>query len=168
MTSGTRTVLRVVAVAFFIFFLGFIVIAAPVFWGQYKILRDSPSVQAEVVSSRVLAFPTTGGGELYDIEIEFAYSVDGRQQLGVIRSNHESTNRARKEKQAAQFAVGSHHPIRYSPTEPRDIRAQVGWNVHFFAVPIFIIGSGAIFGVVGLIFLLVARIGRRKEVQRTT
>jgi hypothetical protein len=157
MTSATRTVLRVIAAAFFLFFLGFAGISAPLFRGQYKILRDWPTASGTVVSSDVISFPTTGGGELYDIEVRFIYVVNGRGVESAIRSNHESTSRARKEKQAAQFVRGERYPIRYNPAEPRDIRAQAGWNVHFFAVPIFVIGVGAIFGAIGAILLLAAR-----------
>jgi hypothetical protein len=161
MTSGTRTLLRVIATAFFVFFFGFVLMSAPLFWTQYKILRGWPAAQAQVLSSQVISSPTTGGGELYDIEVEFAYIVNGQPHTSAIRSNHESTNRSRKEKQAEQFPLGSRHSIRYNPVEPRDIRAQVGWNVHFFAVPIFVVGVGAIFALIGAILLLVAaRSGR--------
>ncbi len=155
MTSGTRAVLRVIASAFFIFFLGFLGISAPLYWSQYQILRGWPSVEAEVISSRVLVLQSQGG-PLHDIEVHFAFSVGGRPYVGVIHSNHLSTSRARKEKQAAEFPVGSHHRIRYSPDDPSDVRAQVGYNVHFFAVPVFISGVGAIFLVIGLVLWLVS------------
>ncbi len=161
MIPATRAVLRVIAVAFFIFFLGFLGLSAPMYWTQYKILRDWPSVDARVVSSIVIAVPTQGGGDLHDIEVRFAYVVDGRPYVGVIHSNHLSTNRARKEKQAEQFPVGSRHPIRYNPADPTDIRAQVGYNVHFFAVPIFVSGAGAIFLVLGLLIWWVSSRGQR-------
>lgn len=153
MTAGTRAVLRVIASGFFIFFLGFLGISAPLYWGQYKILRDWPAAEAEVTSSRVLALQAQSG-PLHDIEVHFAFLADGRPAAGVIHSNHLSTSRARKEKQAAAFPVGSHHPIRYNPVDPSDVRAQVGYNVHFFAVPVFISGVGAIFLVVGLVIWL--------------
>ncbi len=155
MTAGTRAVLRVIASAFFIFFLGFVGISAPLYWSQYKILRDWPAADAEVTSSRVLVLPSPSG-PLHDIEVRFAFSVDGRPCAGVIHSNHLSTSRARKEKQAAEFPVGSWHSIRYNPVDPGDVRAQVGYNVHFFAVPIFISGVGAIFLVIGLVIWVVS------------
>ncbi len=149
MISGTRAVLRFIAIAFFLFFLGFLGISAPLYWSQYKILRTWPAVEAEVISSRVLVLQSQSG-PLHDIEVHFAFSVDGRPYVGVIHSNHLSTSRARKEKQAAGFPVGSRHRLRYNPADPSDVRAQVGYNVHFFAVPIFISGVGAIFLVIGL------------------
>lgn len=161
MTSGTRTILRVIAVAFLVFFIGFVLMATPAFWAQYNILRGWPAVEATVVSSEVITIPTTSGGQLFDIEVEFAYAVNGRPYVGVIHSNHESTNRARKQKQAAQFVRGNRYPLRYNPVEPRDLRAQAGWNVHFFAVPIFIAGVGAIFGIIAAILLLIAGRGQR-------
>jgi len=161
MIPATRAVLRVIAVAFFIFFLGFLGMSAPMYWSQYQILRDWPAVEATVVTSVVIAIPTTGGGDLHDIEVRFAYIAAGRPYVGVIHSNHLSTNRARKEKQAQQFPIGSRQPIRYNPADPRDIRAQAGYNVHFFAVPIFVSGIGLIFLVFGLLIWLVSSRGQR-------
>ena len=155
MTSSTRAVLRVIASAFFIFFLGFLGISAPLYWGQHKILRGWPAVEAEVTSSRVLVLQSQSG-PLHDIEVHFAFSVDGRPYVGVIHSNHLSTSRARKEEQAEEFPVGSRHLIRYNPADPSDVRARVGYNVHFFAVPIFISGVGAIFLVIGSVIWLVS------------
>ncbi len=155
MTSATRAVLRVIASAFFLFFLGFLGISAPLYWSQYKIVRTWPAVEAEVTRSTVLALQTQSG-PLHDIEVHFAFSVDSRPYVGVIHSNHLSTSRARKLKQAAEFLVGSRHLIRYNPVDPGDVRAQVGYNVHFFAVPIFISGVGAIFLVIGLVIGLVS------------
>ena len=153
MTSGTRAVLRIIAIALFIFFLGFLGLSVPLYWGQYRILRTWPAAEGEVVGSRVLTRGTPSG-PLNDIEVQFAYAVSGRPQIGVIHSNHLSTSHARKEKQAAQLPVGSRHSIRYNPADPRDIRAQVGYNMHFFAVPIFVSGVGAIFVVISLVIWL--------------
>jgi hypothetical protein len=150
MTPGTRAVLRVIASAFFIFFLGFLGISAPLYWSQYRILGSWPTVEAEVTGSRVLVLQSQSG-PLHDIEVHFAFTVDGRPYTGVIHSNHLSTSRARKEKQAGEFPMGSHHLIHYNPRDPGDVRAQVGYNAHFFAVPIFISGVGAIFLVIGLV-----------------
>lgn len=161
MIPATRAVLRVIAVAFFIFFLGFLGLSAPMYWGQYKILRDWPAVEGTVVSSIVIAVPTAGAGGLHDIEVRFSYLVNGRRYMGIIHSNHLSANRARKEKQAEQFPAGSRHALRYNPQDPRDIRAQVGYNVHFFAVPVFVSGVGAIFLVLGLLIWLVSSRGQR-------
>lgn len=155
MTAATRAILRVIASGFFIFFLGFLGISAPLYWSQYKILRDWPAADAEVTSSRVLVLESQSG-PLHDIEVHFAFSATGRPYAGVIHSNHLSASRARKEKQAAEFPVGSHHRIRFNPADPSDIRAQVGYNVHFFAVPVFISGVGAIFLLIGMVIWLVS------------
>ncbi len=160
MIAATRAMLRFIAVAFFIFFVGFLGLSLPMFWAQYKILRDWPAVQAEVVRSNVVVVESPSR-PLHDIEVEFAYAVNGTPYSGVIHSNHLSTSRARKEKQAERFPVGSRQAIRYNPQDPRDIRAQVGYNVHFFAVPIFVLAVGAIFLVVGLLIWLVSSRGVR-------
>ncbi len=157
MQPGTRSLLKVIAAGNLIVFTIFLAFAVPPFWRQWHILRTWPAAEATVVRSGVLELPTASGSSLYDIYVEFAYSVDGRSHRGAVNSNHQSINRERKEKQAARFPEGSRHSIRYNPAEPTDIRAQVGYNKTFFAVPIFISGAGAIFGLAGAVLLWASR-----------
>lgn len=157
MQAGTRTLLKVIATGNLIVFLIFLAFSLPMYWRQLHILRTWPAVEAEVTRSAVVEIPTRDGGHLYDTYFEFAYSVDGQPYTGAVSSSHQSIHRERKEKQAAGFPQGSRHPIRYNPEAPGDIRIQVGYNVHFFAVPIFISGVGAVFGVIALVLFVVAR-----------
>jgi hypothetical protein len=149
--AATRTVLRLSAAANLIVCLGFLALAAPSYRQQYRILATWPAVEATVVRSRVLALPTDSSQTLYDAEYTFAFWLrDGMHQAS-LGSNHLSSNRERKEKQVARFPEGTRHSILYNPADPTDIRMQPGYNVHFFAVPVFISGVGLIFGVIALL-----------------
>ncbi len=163
MKADSRTALRVIAVANLIFCAVGLVFALPVFWQEYRILRDWPGTQATVVRSQVVPLETKSGQKLYALYVEFAYRVKGRGYLGAISSPHQSTSFERKKKQADRFVPGTEQWIRYNPENPADIRAQVGYNVHYFAVPVFISGVAGLFGVLALIFFLLARAGVDRE-----
>jgi hypothetical protein len=163
MHNATSTVLKVVAVGFSIFFLGFLVLSARMFWGQYRILKTWVAVDARVVSSRVVVVPTSSGEMLYDAEYIFAFNADGRPTIAVTNSNHQSTSRERKEKQVARFPPGIAATILYNPADPTELRMQPGYNVHFFAVAVFVIGLGAIMGLLALSFWSAARWLQRRE-----
>ncbi len=152
--------LCVLAVVNLVLFVVGLVFAMPGYLMQYRILRDWPGADAVVVRSEVVSLTTGSGQTLYDTAVEFAYSVQGRPYLGGVSSPHQSTSYQRKKKQIGRFPPGSHHWIRYNPAHPGDVRAEVGYNVHFFAVPVFITGVAAMFGVLALMFFLIARAGR--------
>ena len=158
---AVRTTLRVIAVACLIFFLIGLLFAVPPFIQQMKVLRRWPSADAQVIHSDVVPLRTDSGQMLYDTLLVLSYQVDGRPYVSSVGSLHQSTSYERKKKQAERFPPGSHTEVRYNPGDPRDIRIQAGYNVHFFAVPVFISGVAAIFGVLGLVFLLISR--RRPE-----
>lgn len=155
MSHSTRVTLRVIGVANLIFFAVGLFFAIPGYRTQYRILRDWPVADAVVVRSQVVPLETTGQ-PLYDTAVQFAFDVHGRTYMGVVTSPHQSTSYERKLKQIARFPPGSHHAISYNPAHPADIRADVGYNVHFFVVPVFITGVACIFLVLALIFFAIA------------
>jgi hypothetical protein len=126
------------------------VMSASAFQRQIKLLHSWPAVEATVVRSRVVPLATDSGEVLYDAEYTFAFSLPDGVHIASAGSNHQSTSQVRKLKQIARFPAGSRHRILYNPVDPSDIRIQPGYNVHFFAVPLFIAGAGLIFGLVGL------------------
>ncbi len=167
MKADSRTALRVIAVANLIFCAVGIVFALPIYWEEYRILRNWPGTPARVMRSQVVPLETKSGQKLYALYVEFAYQVNGRNYLGAVSSPHQSTSFQRKKKQADRFVPGTEQWIRYNPQNPTDIRAQVGFNVHYFAVPVFISGVAALFGALALIFFLLARAGARDAVRLT-
>jgi len=155
MTHPTRVTLRVVGVANLIFFVVGLLFAIPAYRTQYRILRNWPSADAVVVRSEVVPVEVSGQ-QLYDTAVQFAFDVNGRTYMGVVTSPHQSTSYERKLKQITRFPPGSRHSIRYNPAHPADIRADVGYSVHYFVVPVFITGVASIFLVLALIFFAIA------------
>jgi len=160
MKPALRTTLRVIAVACLVFFLIGLLFAVPPFIEQMKVLRSWASADAQVLRSEVVPLRTDSGQMLYDTRLVLAYQVDGRPYVSSVGSLHQSTSYERKKKQAERFPPGSRTEARYNPGDPTDVRIQAGFNVHFFAVPVFIGGVAAIFGLLGLLFFLVSRRGR--------
>ena len=156
MKRAIRTTLRVIAVACLVFFLIGLLFAVPPFLQQLKVLRTWPAADAQVVHSQVVPLHTDSGQMLYDTLLVLSYQVNGRPYVSSVGSLHQSTSYERKKRQADRFAPGSHTEVRYSPSDPRDVRIQASYNVHFFAVPIFISGVAAIFGLLALLFFRLA------------
>ena len=149
--------LRVIAVACLIFFLIGLLFAVPPLIQQWKVLRTWPAADAQVLRSEVVPLRTDSGQMLYDTWLVLSYQVDGRPYVTGVGSLHQSTSYERKKKQAERFPAGSHTEVRYNPGDPTDARIQAGYNVHFFAVPVFICGVAAIFGLLALLFFLLTR-----------
>ena len=103
---------------------------------------------------------TASGEVLYDTVLVLSYEAAGRTYVSSIGSLHESTHYERKKRQADRFPAGSQTEVRYNPENPHQVQIQPGYNVHFFAVPIFISGVTGIFGVLALVFLLLSRRGK--------
>ena len=149
--------LRVIAVACLVFFVIGLLFAVPPFVQQWKVLHTWPAVDARVVHSEVVPVRTDSNQVLYDMLLVLSYQVNGCPYVSTTGSLHQSTSYARKRKQADRFPPGSRTQVRYNPSDPRDVRIQPGYNVHFFAVPIFIGGVAAIFGLLALLFFMVSR-----------
>jgi len=162
MKPALRTTLRVIAVACLVFFLIGLLFAVPPFIEQMKVLRTWPLADARVLLSEVVPLRTDSGQMLYDTRLVLAYQVDGRPYVSSVGSLHQSTSYERKKKQAERFPTGSHTEVRYNPTDPTDVRIQAGYNVHFFAIPVFISGVAGIFGLLALLFLLISRRERER------
>jgi hypothetical protein len=126
----------------------------PPFLQQVKVLRTWPAADAQVLRSEVVPLRTDSGQMLYDTLLVLAYQVNGRAYVSSVGSLHQSTHYERKKKQADRFPPGSRTEVRYNPGDPADLRIQAGYNVHFFAVPVFISGVAATFGVLALLFFL--------------
>lgn len=156
MKPALRITLRVIAIACLVFFVIGLLFAVPPFLQQMKVLRTWPAADAQVVQSDVVPLHTDSGQMLYDTLLVLSYQAQGRPYVSGVGSLHQSTSYERKKRQADRFQPGDHTEVRYNPADPHDVRIQVGYNVHFFAVPIFISGVGAIFGVLALFLCLIS------------
>ena len=157
MKAAVRITLRVIAVACLVFFLVGLLFAVPPFLQQLNVLRTWPAADAQVVHSQVVPLRTDSGQMLYDTLLVLSYQVGGHPYVSSVGSLHQSTSYERKKKQAERFPPGSRTAVRYNPSDPRDIRIQAAYSVHFFAVPVFISGVAATFGLLALLFFLISR-----------
>ncbi len=86
---------------------------------------------------------------MYQAEIEFRYTVDGKEYTTPSSSPYRSSSYAEIKQKAKTYARGTTHPIRYNPADPNDIRFDAGCNFGFFFLPVMFGGMAIIFGGVG-------------------
>ena len=156
MNSEKHGVLVFLGVANFILCTLFVILSVPFFWLQYQVLQTWPETEAQVIRSEVVMQPAPPHEQLYAAELQVLYTIDGRPITAELIS-FQSQNYQQTADRAAQFPVGSRHPIRYDPHVPPQARIGAGWNLRFFLVPLAMLGMGAIFGAIAAVFLLAAK-----------
>src|SRR5664280_251490 len=95
----------------------FVILSVPFFWRQYQVLQTWPETEAQVIRSEVVTQPAPPHEQLYAAELQVIYTVDGRPITAELIS-FQSQNYQQTADRAAQFRVGSRHPIRYDPHAP--------------------------------------------------
>jgi Protein of unknown function (DUF3592) len=153
MQDETRGSLRLIGVAFFIFFFGFLLLASPFWWQQWKVLHTWSAVDAEVIQSDVVPV-TVKGKTAYDVFLAFRFKLGDRIQDTSYRSNHPAGSPERKRSEADRFPVGKHVQVLYEPENPAKLRLDPGYNLRFFAIPVLITTLGIICGLFGCGFLI--------------
>ena len=156
MTSEKHGLLVFLGVANLILCTLFVILSVPFFWRQYQVLHTWPETEAQVSRSEVVTQPAPPHEQLYAAKLQVIYTVDGRPITAEMIS-FQSQNYQQTADRAAQFPVGSRHPIRYDPHAPTQARIGAGWNVRFFLVPLVMLGMGAIFGAIAAVFLVAAK-----------
>jgi hypothetical protein len=124
---------------------------------QYIILKTWPSVEAEVVKSELISFRDREGDQMYRAAIDFRYTVDGREYTVPSSSSYSSSIYSSMRSKVNAYAVGTRHPIRYNPSDPGDMRFEVGYNFGFFFRPFLLGMMGLVFTGVGAGLLYVSR-----------
>jgi Protein of unknown function (DUF3592) len=155
MQDETRGSLRLIGVAFFIFFFGFLLLAAPFWWQQWKVLHTWPAVDAEVIQSDVVPV-TVKGKTAYDVFLAFRFKLADRVLDTTYRSNDLAASPERKRAEADRFPVGKHVQVLYEPGNPTKLRLDPGYNLRFFAIPAVISTLGIMCGLIGCGFLIAA------------
>jgi hypothetical protein len=153
--NETRAMLRLIGVAFFIFFFGFLLLSSPFWWKQRQLLHTWPAVDAEVLQSEVLPI-TLRGKTGYDIFLVLRFKTGDRVLDTTYRSNRVSTSPDSKRAEVARFPVGKRVRILYDPSDPTKVRLDPGYNLRFFAVPALITGMGLVCALAATVFFLVA------------
>jgi hypothetical protein len=159
MNDETRGSLRLIGVAFFIFFFGFLLLSSPFWWQQWKVLHTWPAVDAEVIQSTVVPITIKGRNKEktgYDIFLQFRFKLGDRILDTTYRSNRLSGSPDRKRAEASRFPVGKHVRVLYQPDDPTKLRLDPGYNLRFFWIPVLITMLGIICGLAGAGFLVAA------------
>jgi Protein of unknown function (DUF3592) len=151
--SGT---LRVIAAANFIFCALFVVFGLPFFWRQVDVLRHWPETDAQVLRSEVVTQPSSSHENLYRAKLQVLYTVAGQPVTSDLTS-FESTNYEATVERTVQFPVGSHHMVRYDPSNPVHARIGAGWNRTYFALPLVVLAMATLFGFIGAVLLAIAK-----------
>ena len=159
-SDETRGSLRLIGVAFFIFFFGFLLLSSPFWYQQWNVLHTWPAVDAEVLQSDVLPV-TIKGKTAYDIFLQFRFKQADRVLDTTYRSNHPAGSADRKRAEAARFPVGEHVRVLYNPLDPSKLRLDPGYNLRFFAIPALITALGIVCALAGAGFFFAA--GRYKH-----
>jgi len=124
---------------------------------QYTILKTWPSVEAEVVKSEVISYRDSEGDRMYRAAIDFRYAVDGREYTVPSSSSYSSSSYSSMRSKVNAYAPGTRHPIRYNPSDPGDMRFDVGYNFGFFFLPFLLGVMGLVFSGVGAGILRASR-----------
>jgi hypothetical protein len=148
-----RGTLQAIGVANLILCVIMLIFSLPFFWRQIQVIRTWPSTEAQVLRCDVVVDRISQNEQLYSARLGLVYTVGGKPittELTSFQDRNYDKTRAR----ADEFPVGSRHEIRYDPHDPAQARIGAGWNTRFFALPLIVLGSGLIFGLIaaGLIF----------------
>jgi hypothetical protein len=148
--------LRVIAAANFVFCGLFLAFSLPFFWNQLRVLRNWPETDAQILQSEVVVQPSSGHQNLYRAKLQVLYTVGG-QPITSDLTSFESANYEATQKRTEQFPVGSHHAVRYDPSNPAQARIGAGWNRTYFALPLIVATTAAFFAFVGSVLLAIAK-----------
>jgi hypothetical protein len=135
---------------------------------RYTIVKAWPTADAEVTRSELArhqekfgnnANPTT----VYQALIDLRYSVGGKEYTSPTGTNYSTSDYAEIKGKVDAFAPGTHHPIRYNPANPSDIRRDAGFTLGFFLAPIILLVTGTMFGGGGVVLFWAGwAVGRAK------
>jgi hypothetical protein len=135
--------------------IGLIVLAVGIWmaWSDAAMLRDWPSVDAEVVASSVVSSTRTGSSSrslssptMYDTQVTFRYEVAGRRFENATTYGISSSNPSDARDRVREFAPGTRHTIRHRPGDPNIIRFDMDSTIAVFAL------SGGL-SLMGLVFV---------------
>lgn len=127
---------------------------------QYTIVKSWPTVTATVTKSEVTHSTSHGSDRrtnttMYQTEIEFRYTLNGKEYLTPASSNYSSSSYPEMKRKADAFPPGSTRSIRYNPSDPNDIRFDAALTPGFFLITLITGGLGVVFTLVGgLVFKL--------------
>ncbi len=119
------------------------------------ILRTWPEVQAEVIRSKMFSHVVTSERQerdssdrsrtrtvrtnttMYGAQLELRYTVNGQEYKTSTSAGYETSDAGTMNDLVERYAPGTRHAIRYEPSNPGNIRIEVGNNLVFFGLPLF-------------------------------
>lgn len=134
--------------------------AAVTGYRRHQIVSSWPEVEALVSGSQLRRSHTTDGYLVFRPEIEFRYAVAGREYV-CSRTSERGSDYAWACRQLARFAPGTHHTVKYDPTDPSQIRFDAAYSLGFFLTPVVTGGVGVIFSLIALALMLPGLPGKR-------
>jgi len=99
--------------------------------------------RALITNSRVVVQQGNKGENLYHVDIEFQYTLQGQKYTTRATSGYVSSSEREMQLQAGYYTPGTYRIIRYNPANPGNIRLAGSDNVGFFFL-------AAVLGVCGL------------------
>ena len=145
MANGGARVPKLVGTIFILIGIGLLVGAGWSGHRQYTILKSWPTGEAEVEKSEVIRYRDSEGDTMYRAAIDFRYTVNGKEYSTPASSSYSSSSFNEMKRKVDTYAPGTRHPVRYNPTDPSDMRFDVGYNFGFFFLPVLL-------GIMGLVF----------------
>ena len=138
-------------------FAGALIVLGLVFLGfafrtgkyQLSILTSWPRISAEVKEATITNGQDQDDQTVYSMRVKFRYTVNGKQYETSSGPGYSTENDSEMKSMANVYAPGSHHPIRYNPTNPKDIRFNAGALFPSFLIPVFCGVAGIAFSVWG-------------------
>jgi hypothetical protein len=125
-------------------------------YGQYQKISRWQSVEATVRNNEVYwDYSRTSKGArtvVYGARFTMAYTVDGREQVGVADLGFRSGFRSLVEHQAKFLPVGSYRQVRVNPDDPADLSLASDFGQLSFASAYFLITIALALFAVGLAF----------------
>ena len=170
MAASNPQALRVVSVVLKVFgavplLIGLGLLTGAGFTGvhRYNVLTKWPTVDAVVARSELASHQTTFANDtspttVYEAHIDFQYSVGGKDYTSPTGANYATSSYATMKQKVDTYAPGTHHPIRYNPSNPNDIRYDAGYTFGFFLTPLILGGVGLMFTAIGAGLFLLGRI----------
>jgi hypothetical protein len=125
---------------------------------QYTIMTRWPTVEAEVVKSEVTHHQSQSSNEartsdMYTTEVVFRYTLNGEEYVTPSTTGYSSSSYPEMKRKADAFPPGSHHVLRYNPSDPNDVRFNAGYNLGFFFLPLIMVTMGVVFTGIGVLFI---------------
>jgi hypothetical protein len=127
---------------------------------QYTIINKWPTVDAQVARSELASHrhtfahdssPTT----VYQAQIDFQYTLGGKPYTTPCGRDYSTSDYAEMKRKVDAYAPGSHHAIRYNPTNPNDVRYDAAYTFGFFLTPLILGGAALMTASAGAVMFLI-------------